>query len=104
MREVAGMRVHGTTGEAPIARFEREETAALRPLNGHPPFRQLHELSRRVKDDAWVDMDTNILPSPSDHAPTAGDPLLSGSQISVTVRIITDDIHEARTSAIGPAR
>jgi hypothetical protein len=78
MREVADMRVHGTTGEAPTARFEREETAALRPLKGRPPFRQLRELSRRVQDDAYVDVDTNILPSPSDHAPTPGDPLLLG--------------------------
>ena len=37
--EVADTRVHGTTGEAPIARFEREERQALRPLNGRPPFR-----------------------------------------------------------------
>jgi transposase len=59
MREVADMRVHGTTGEAPIARFEREETAALRPLNGRPPFRQLRELIRRVQNDACVDVDTN---------------------------------------------
>jgi len=32
MREVADTRVHGTTGEAPIVRFEREERQALRPL------------------------------------------------------------------------
>ncbi len=59
MREVADVRVHGTTGEAPITRFEREEAAALRPLNGRPPFRQLRELSRRVQNDACVDVDTN---------------------------------------------
>lgn len=59
MREVADVRVHGTTGEAPIARFEREEILALRPLNGRPPFRQLRELIRRVQNDACVDVDTN---------------------------------------------
>ena len=59
MREVADTRVHGTTGEAPIARFEREERQALRPLNGRPPFRQLRELTRRVQNDACVDVDTN---------------------------------------------
>lgn len=58
-REVSDVRVHGTTGEAPIDRFEREEAAALRPLNGRPPFRQLRELSRRVQNDACVDIDTN---------------------------------------------
>jgi transposase len=44
MREVADTRVHGTTGEAPVARFERDEAAALRPLAGRPPFRQVREL------------------------------------------------------------
>ena len=59
MREVADTRVHGTTGETPIARFEREERQALRALNGRPPFRQLRELTRRVQNDACVDIDTN---------------------------------------------
>jgi transposase len=59
MREVADIRVHGTTGEAPIARFEREEAAALRPLNGRPPFQTLRELTRKVGNDACVDVDTN---------------------------------------------
>jgi hypothetical protein len=59
MREVADTRVHGTTGEAPIARFGREEAAALRPLAGRPPFRQLRELTRRVQNDGCVDVDTN---------------------------------------------
>ena len=59
MREVADTWVHGTTGEAPIARFEREKAAALRPLNGRPPFRQLRELTRRVQNDACVDVDIN---------------------------------------------
>ena len=36
MRDVADVRVHGTTGEVPMVRFEREERQALRPLNGRP--------------------------------------------------------------------
>ncbi len=59
MGEVADTRVHGTTGEPPIIRFDREERQALRPLNGRPPFRQGRELSRRVQNDACVDVDTN---------------------------------------------
>ena len=51
--------MHGTTGEAPIARFEREEAAALRPLNGRPPFQALRELTRKVGNDACVNVDTN---------------------------------------------
>jgi hypothetical protein len=59
MREVADRRMHGTTGEAPIVRFEREERPALRPLRGRPPFRQARELIRRVQNDGCVDIDTN---------------------------------------------
>ena len=58
-REVADVRVHGTTGEAPLVRFERDEAAALRPLGDKPPFGQLRELTRRVQNDGCVDVDTN---------------------------------------------
>jgi transposase len=58
-REVADVRTHGTTGEAPLMRFEREEAAVLLPLGGRPPFGQLRELTRRVQNDGCVDIDTN---------------------------------------------
>ena len=35
-REVADLRVHGTTGEAPLERFLREEAKALQPLEDKP--------------------------------------------------------------------
>src|SRR5512144_1718609 len=59
MREIADQRVHGTTGEPPIARFRREEAAALASLMGRPPFRQVREVVRRVQADGSVDLDTN---------------------------------------------
>ncbi len=76
MREVADVRVHGTTGETPIARFEREEAAALRLLNGRPPFRQMRELTRRVQNDGCVDVDTNHYSVPWK---------LIGAQVSIVV-------------------
>jgi transposase len=76
MREVADVRVHGTTGEAPLVRFEREEAAALRPLGGRPPFRQVRELTRRVQNDGCVDVDTNHYSVPW---------RLIGAQVSVVV-------------------
>ena len=45
-RAVANVRIHGTTGEAPIARFEREEAHRLKPLGGRPSFGSLRELTR----------------------------------------------------------
>lgn len=59
MREIADRRVHGTTGEPPIERFARDEAAALRSLDGRPPFRQVREVARRVQADGCVDLDTN---------------------------------------------
>jgi transposase len=38
MREVADVRVHGTTAEPPIDRFERDERSALAPLGAKAPF------------------------------------------------------------------
>jgi transposase len=55
---LADQRVHGTTHQRPIDRFEREERAALRAL----PARQLpvrhRRLRRRVSNDSFVDVDT----------------------------------------------
>jgi transposase len=59
MREIADVRVHGTTGEAPLLRFERDEAAVLKPLDGRPPFRQVRELVRRVQADCAVEVDGN---------------------------------------------
>ena len=59
MREVADVRIHGTTGEPPLERFEREERAALRPIVGRPGFQPLRECVRRVHSDACVEIETN---------------------------------------------
>ena len=62
------------TGEVPMVRFERDEAAALRPLNGRPPFRQFRELTRRVQNDGCVDVDTNHYSVPW---------MLIGTQVSI---------------------
>jgi hypothetical protein len=38
VRDIADQRVHGTTGEVPIERFQRAEAVALRSVAGIPPF------------------------------------------------------------------
>jgi len=55
---VADQRVHGTTHEAPLTRFERDEQAALRPLPQRALPRREQRLRRRVAHDAMVDVDT----------------------------------------------
>lgn len=59
MRDVADVRVHDTTGERPIDRFERDEKHRLRPLRGRPPFQQMREVLRKVHADGTVEVDTN---------------------------------------------
>ena len=63
-REVADARVHGTTGEAPMARFARNEAHTLKPLPGRGPFLAARELSRRVGADCAVEVDTNAYSVP----------------------------------------
>ena len=58
-RDVADVRVHGTTGEAPLERFRCAEASALRPLDGRPPFQATRELIRRVQSDCAVELETN---------------------------------------------
>lgn len=54
----ADRRVHGTTHEAPAARFEREERHALRALPARPLPTHGRRLQRRVANDAFIDIDT----------------------------------------------
>lgn len=58
-REIADQRVHGTTGEAPMQRFARDEAGKLKPLPQCGPFLAMRELSRRVASDCAVEFDTN---------------------------------------------
>lgn len=51
-------RVHGTTKEAPLARFERDERQALQPLPQRPMPARERRLQRRVAHDTYVDVDT----------------------------------------------
>jgi transposase len=75
-RDVANVRVHGTTGEAPMARFERDEAHRLKPLRDRPSFGSLRELTRVVGNDCAVEIDTNSYSVPW---------RLIGERVAVTV-------------------
>jgi hypothetical protein len=55
---IADQRVHGTTHEQPVVRFEREK-GHLIPLAGQPGFRLAAKLSRIVPEDWLVSFQTN---------------------------------------------
>jgi transposase len=63
-REVADERIHGTTGETPKSRFERDEAKALKPIIGILPFNMMRELSRSVGSDCTVEVDGNAYSVP----------------------------------------
>ena len=63
-RDIADLRVHGTTGEAPIDRFLREEAGALRAVRGIPPFTTHRDLMRSVGADCAVAIDGNAYSVP----------------------------------------
>jgi hypothetical protein len=63
-REIADVRVHGTTGEAPRERFERDEAVALRSLAGTLPFMTARDLLRRVGADCAIEVDGNAYSVP----------------------------------------
>jgi hypothetical protein len=58
MREVADVRIHGTTHERPIDRFEAEK-GALRPVLNHPSYLRVRSFPRKVSTDFRIDVDTN---------------------------------------------
>jgi transposase len=64
MKDISDLRIHGTTGEKPIDRFQREEAAVLQSLNGKPPFHLGRELQRSVHTDACIELDTNFYSVP----------------------------------------
>jgi len=62
-REIAGMRVHGTTGRKPLEVFEQEERAALRPLPP-TPFVPVCWRRARVHRDCQVAFERRLYPVP----------------------------------------
>ena len=87
-RTVADVRIHGTTGEAPLERFRRAEATALQPLKDRAPFHWTRELTRRVHADSCIEVDTNHYGVPW---------RLIGE--TVTVRIVDDDLRVTRAGS-----
>lgn len=75
-REVADTRAHGTTGEPPQVRFERDEAHRLRSAAGVPPFMASRDLARKVTADCSVEVDGNAYSVPW---------RLIGERVTVTV-------------------
>jgi transposase len=66
VREVAGVRDHGTTHEAPLLRFERDERAALLPLPDEP-YDLLDVRGAKVHRDGYVVAEGSYYLAPPGH-------------------------------------
>ena len=55
---ISDVRIHGTTHERPIDRFQAEK-AALRPVLTHPSYLRVRHLTRKVCTDFRIDVDAN---------------------------------------------
>jgi transposase len=85
-REIADMRIHGTTAEQPIERFRRDEAKALKDIGGIGPFQATRELTRTVQSDCSVEVDTNHYSVPW---------RLIGESVRVLVSAETVRVHHA---------
>jgi transposase len=83
---VADQRIHGTTNEQPIVRFERDERQALRPLPERPLAVRTRRLARRVSADCFVDIDTIRYSVPHRHVREHVEVVVGAESVEVWLR------------------
>lgn len=85
-REVADVRAHGTTGEPPRLRFDRDEAHRIRPAAGIPPFMTSRDLVRKVTADCSVEGEEDRRAFQwKDRNPYSVPWRLTGERVTVTV-------------------
>jgi transposase len=107
MVQVADRRIHGTTGEQPVVRFERDERAALRPLPARPLAVRTRRLMRRVSADGFVDVDTGRSSVPHRYVRETVEVVVGAQEVEIWLRGTCLATHrrseEPRTWARDPA-
>jgi transposase len=83
---VADQRIHGTTNEQPIVRFERDERQALRPVPARPLAVRTRRLPRRVSADCLVDIDTIRYSVPHRHVREYVEVVVGPERVEVWLR------------------
>ena len=82
MRDVADVRTHGTTGERPVDRFERERQALL-PIGSHPSHLRARRFTRKVTGDCRVEFETNRYSVPFELVGRTVDVEVEGGELTV---------------------
>lgn len=108
--EVADTRAHGTTGEPPRLRFERDEAHRLRPAAGVLPFNASRDLVLKATADCSVESEEDQRALQWESRPTNGNACsvawrLIGERVTVTVAgAELRALHAGREMARHPAR
>lgn len=97
-REVADVRIHGTTRVPPAVRFE-EEKQALTPLRGQPRYLRRRILRRRVHNDCVVHYEGNSYSAPWTFIGKEVELVVEGKVLQVWLRG-----KEIATHVLAPAR
>lgn len=103
MREVADLRVHGTTHERPLDRYLQAEQGALRPVGAHPSYLRVRRLERRVASDARVDVDTNRYSVPVQFVGETVEAVIESDRLQVRWRggvIAEHEVHPGRHQVV----
>lgn len=82
MLNIADVRIHGTTHERPIDRFETEK-ATLRPVLNHPSYLRVRNFTRKVSTDFRIDVDTNRYSVPPDFVGQTLDVIIEADMLQV---------------------
>ena len=103
MREIADVRIHGTTHERPLDRFMKAEAAALRPVGTQPSYLRTRHLERKVASDARVDVDTNRYSVPPQFVGETVDVVIEADLLEVHWRdriIAEHSVHPGRHQVV----
>lgn len=102
MREVADVRIHGTTRERPIDRFELEK-AALKHIGNHPSYLRVRHFTRKVASDGRIDVDTNHYSVPPQYVGVTLEVRVEGEDLQVTSqgRVVAEHVvHPGRHQVV----
>ncbi len=103
-RDIADVRIHGTTAEPPMQRFQRAERQAMKSVAGIGPFHATRELVRTVQGDCCVEVDTNAYSVPWRLIGEAVRVLVTGEVVRINHAGREVAVHERRTGKRERAR
>jgi transposase len=105
VREIAGTRIHGSTGRAPLEVFEQEERAAMLPLPSEP-YRIIVWHKATLHQDSHFHFDGRLYSVPWQHVAPKGAKATAvwARATATTVTAYIDDVRITDHDRLGPGR